>query len=114
MADHRKHGSIATFDSFQGLPEDWIGRYPAGSFKMNPPPAGSLPNNVLLIKGLFNRTLPPFLQDHSALVVDLLHMDANLYSSTIFVLRKLNPHLHKGRSILHSQYLPLSQYMHTR
>lgn len=42
-----------------------------------------------LLKGWFDTTLPPFLIKHADKKVTLLHIDSDLYSSAIFVLRSL-------------------------
>jgi hypothetical protein len=75
------------FDCFTGLPEDWsneanIVRHSRGTFAgriVNPP------SNTVLIEGLFQETLPQFLEHNSAPIA-FVHMDADLYSSTKFVL----------------------------
>jgi hypothetical protein len=68
------------FDSFEGLPEKWRDGYNKGAFTRN----GNLPevnNNVELIKGWFNETLPDFIKNNNK-KVSFIHMDADLYSST--------------------------------
>ena len=75
------------FDSFEGLPEDWDATRLRGSF------AAAIPQyddrRVTLHKGWFNQTLPVFrLPQHEHLVV---HLDADLYSSTRYVLDTLKP-----------------------
>lgn len=75
------------FDSFCGLPEDWRSGYLKGSFDMK----GNLPktnSNVKLIQGLFEETLETFIQENNK-KVSFLHMDADLYSSTKYVLDNL-------------------------
>lgn len=71
------------FDSFEGLPESW-GRidmkFDKGAFNVD----GVLPpvrENVKLIKGWFNESLPDFLKEHTA-PITFLHIDCDLYSST--------------------------------
>ena len=71
------------FDSFEGLPEKWRDGFDKGRFNKN----GKLPkvnNNVELIKGWFNETLPNFIKKHNK-KVSFIHMDADLYSSTKFI-----------------------------
>ena len=51
---------------------------------------------VRLVKGWFNDTLPPFLREFRPHPTLILHLDADLYSSTIFVLRQMKPHLRPG------------------
>ena len=68
------------FDSFEGLPEKWRDGFEKGAFSRD----GELPHvndNVELVKGWFNETLPNFIQNHNK-KVSFIHMDADLYSST--------------------------------
>lgn len=67
------------FDSFEGLPETssvWV----KSAFDTK----GKLPkvnDNVSLIKGYFNETLPKFLEEHKEKAA-FIHIDCDLYSST--------------------------------
>ncbi len=71
------------FDSFEGLPEYWRKGFPKGLFKLNElPPVKS---NVKLIVGLFKDKLDYFLDNHPK-HISFIHMDADLYSSTKYVL----------------------------
>ena len=79
------------FDSFEGLPEKWRDGFDKGAFSNN----GNLPyvnTNVELIKGWFNETLVNFIQTHNK-KVSFIHMDADLYSSTKYVLDILKEHI---------------------
>lgn len=85
------------FDSFLGLPEDWGNHQPKGTYSTN----GNLPivnNNVELVVGLFQDTLDNFLKEHEESVA-YLHLDADLYSSTKFVLDKLKNRIVSGTVI---------------
>jgi hypothetical protein len=87
--ESRLHG----FDSFEGLPESG-GPWGKGQFDTN----GSVPDiadpRVRFYKGWFEQVLPTYtLPDHDVLVVTL---DADLYSSTIYVLRHLRPYMRPG------------------
>ena len=81
------------FDSFEGLPEaTWF--WTKGEFSTG----GKAPKiddpRISFYVGLFDQTLPVYQPPpHDQLVVNL---DADLYSSTIFVLRTLRPHLKSG------------------
>lgn len=77
------------FDSFSGLPEDWAYGYPKGRFRLNELP--KVCSNVKLVVGLFQETLEPFLKEHMRRVA-FVHMDADLYSSTKYVLFTLVKH----------------------
>lgn len=80
------------FDSFEGLPEKWRDGFEKGAFHMNgtPPQVNS---NVELIKGWFNETLQGFIQKQAGKKVSFIHMDADLYSSTKYILNTLKEHL---------------------
>lgn len=85
------HSQFFGFDSFEGLPEDWFPGMGKGAFNVG----GKLPNindeRVKFVKGWFNQTLPSFVQqiraDDDKQIV--LHLDADLYSSTYYVLNLL-------------------------
>lgn len=82
-ADPRVFG----FDSFSGLPEDWVLGVARGSFR-----TGELPRvreNVTLVRGLFQETLEPFLAEHPGAAA-LVHVDSDLYSSCVYVLATLD------------------------
>jgi len=90
------------FDSFQGLPEDWDAVRRKGTFNMN----GILPQfddpRVVLHVGLFSETLPGFaIPPHNRLVMNI---DADLYSSADFVLRRLEPHIRLGTVLLFDEF----------
>jgi len=79
------------FDSFEGLPEKWRDGYDKGAFNRN----GELPRvngNVELIKGWFNETLVDFIKTHNK-KVSFIHMDADLYSSTKYILDTLKDYI---------------------
>ncbi len=79
------------FDSFEGNPEKWRDGFEKGAFTRN----GVLPqvnNNIELIKGLFNETLVNFIQSQNK-KVSFIHIDADLYSSTKFVLNALKNYI---------------------
>ena len=76
---------IYGFDSFEGLPEDFTSSIKKSVFTTTMP---EVKDNVTLIPGWFNNTLEPFLKEHKEKVA-FLHMDADLYSSTKYVLTTL-------------------------
>jgi O-methyltransferase len=84
------------FDSFEGLPEDG-GPWRKGQFDT----MGRIPETddprVRFFKGWFDQVLPSYsIPAHEVLVIN---MDADLYSSTIYVLRHLRPHIKRGTYI---------------
>jgi hypothetical protein len=84
------------FDSFEGLPEQG-GRWTKGQFSTG----GQIPRiddpRLRFFKGWFNDVLPTYqVPAHDQLVIN---MDADLYSSTIYVLRHLKDHIKPGTLI---------------
>lgn len=101
-ADHpenRFHG----FDTFSGLPENW-GPYKAGDMSTK----DSMPTfedpRVRLWKGLFQDTLPGFMQQWKGDRRKLIHLDADLYSSTLYALTMLAPRLLPGDVLLFDEF----------
>lgn len=101
IAQARGDGRVHGFDSFQGLPEDWRAGFTAGTFDDAEPP--EVPGAELVV-GWFADTLPAFLAEHPG-PVDLLHLDADLYSSTATVLEHVGPRLHPGSVVVFDEYL---------
>ena len=87
------------FDSFEGLPEHWNNENPKGAFNTN----GEIPfitnEHMILVKGWFNESIPAFLNANTIKTPTLLHLDADLYSSTKCVLDEFKPHF-KGSCIM--------------
>lgn len=88
--------TVYGFDSFDGLPEFWRPGYDAGLFKTEQLPQVE---GAELVVGLFDDTLPGFLEQHPGPVA-FAHLDADLYSSTVAVLDAIAPRLRPG-SVLH-------------
>jgi hypothetical protein len=90
------------FDSFEGLPEGWNSECPKGHFSTE----GRIPQiddkRVKFFKGWFEETLPDYeYPDHEVLVINL---DADLYSSTIYVLRELREKIVPGTYIYFDEF----------
>ena len=82
--------TIVGFDSFEGLPENWIpGSWGKGAFSQGGEiPKDILGENVSIVKGLFSDTVPKFFDTTNFADVELLllHIDCDLYQSTKEVL----------------------------
>jgi O-methyltransferase len=91
------------FDTFQGLPENW-GVHKKGAFSNE----GKIPafndDRCHLYKGLFQETLQPFLKNFATNQPKLILLDADLYSSTLFVLTTLAPLLQNGDILLFDEF----------
>jgi hypothetical protein len=80
--------SVYGFDSFEGLPEAWRPGFGKGYFNTG----GSLPlvnNNVVLIKGWFDKVLPQFIESQNKKKISFLHIDCDIYSSAKYILDSL-------------------------
>jgi O-methyltransferase len=99
------------FDTFEGLPEDW------GGFKAGDMSAGSKfpeinDERATFIKGLFQDTLPLFLKTFTDDMRKVILMDADMYTSTLYVLTSLAPLLNKGDIILFDEFtVPLHEFL---
>jgi hypothetical protein len=98
---------IYGFDSFEGLPEDWVNEttletaLPKGFFSTN----GNIPyvEGVTFLKGWFENTIPYFI--NKAKDIALLHVDCDLYSSTKTVLYSLNDFIKEGTIIVFDEWV---------
>lgn len=97
------------FDSFQGLPVAWEVDSAkevveaAGTYTMH----GMLPevpDNVRLHVGLFGDSLPSFLEEHRG-PIRLLHIDCDLYASTVTIFEQLGDRIQPGTVIVFDEYL---------
>ena len=94
------------FDTFEGLPEDWGGfRKGAMAFSLGEVQVDD--SRAAFEKGIFQDTLFPFIESHKDLLSrlpKLIHLDADLFSSTIYVLSQLHPYLRPGDIILFDEF----------
>ena len=99
------------FDTFTGLPEDF-GPYKKGYFNTG--------NNIPFIKdergkfyqGLFQQTLPGFLKNFDNSKKNIVMLDADLYTATLFVLTSLAPFLKKDDIIFFDEFVvPTHEFM---
>lgn len=92
-------------DSFEGLPEDWVGPWKKGAFGLAPEEVPVFEqSNVEVIPGWFADTIPELLRRLKRPLA-LIHVDADLYSSTIDALNALNPAIVPGTVILFDEYV---------
>jgi len=103
---------IFGFDSFKGLPEDWrnsngglVGGHKTGSMSTG----GVMPkiDGVKIYPGWFINTLPKYLE--VANNICLLHIDCDLYNSTVQVLFHLEKWIKLGTIIVFDEWF----YMHS-
>ena len=91
------------FDVFTGLPEDF-----GVMKKSNYDTHGKTPDinddRVKFFIGMFQESLLPFLSSYKSNNRKVIHMDADLYSSTLFVLTRLYPFLNKNDIIIFDEF----------
>ena len=92
------------FDTFTGLPEDWSQSYPRGHFDTG----GRLPATddarVRFVEGLFQDTLPAFLDGFRPRSRLIVHNDSDLYTSTLFCLTTLDRIIAPGTIIIFDEF----------
>lgn len=91
------------FDTFTGLPEDF-GVYKKGMFNNNTQPPPIDDKRVKFYQGLFQQTLPGFLKGLNTNRRNIIMMDADLYSATLYVLTSLAPFLKKDDIIFFDEF----------
>lgn len=102
------------FDTFEGLPEDWTEfsrTLTSATFSTQ----GRVPNTddkrVSFVKGLFQDTLPGFMQRRIANAQLVIHNDSDLYSATLYVLTHANDMLVAGTIVIFDElYSPLHEF----
>jgi O-methyltransferase len=91
--NHHPQTIFVGFDSFEGLPEEWMSNFKSmekGFFSTGGDAPRGVEPRIQFKKGWFEETLPQFLEDNDLTHKPVLvHFDADLYSSTLFVLSRL-------------------------
>lgn len=109
MARRNRARAVHGFDSFEGLPGDWTGvTLPKGAFDRQ----GQMPKveaNVVLHKGWFSDTLPPWAAKATSPVA-FVHIDCDLYESTRDVFTSIGPMLKPGVLLMFDDYFNLPNW----
>lgn len=113
ISEHFSQEICWGFDSFVGLPEAWHIRsgenaksHPAGKFDMRlESEQPRFRDNVKLVAGWFRDSIPCWLQDNPG-TISFLHVDCDLYSSTVTVLDLLNQRIVPGTVIVFDEMYP--------
>jgi len=95
----RIHG----FDSFEGLPEAWGGFNLGQRAFSQEGRLPRVPDNVALHKGWFSETIPAWCAAVAGPVA-FLHVDCDLYSSTVDIFNGLGARLQPGTVVLFDEY----------
>ncbi|HEX5151823.1 MAG TPA: class I SAM-dependent methyltransferase [Parafilimonas sp.] len=91
------------FDTFDGLPEDW-GPYKKGAFSNQNKPPEVNDRRAMFFKGLFQQTLPSFLKQLDGGTKNVIMLDADLYTATLYALTSLAPFLKKGDIVFFDEF----------
>ena len=101
LIEHSPDQIIHAFDSWQGLPEDWNhGTGKVADMSCDPP---EVPAHIQLHQGWFADTVPAWKRTNTG-PVSFLHMDADIYTSTITVLSELNDQIVPGTVIVFDEF----------
>ena len=101
------------FDTFEGLPEDWGLFFKKGSMAHDMKQIAD--DRHTFFKGIFQDTLVGAIDSNRSLLEQktrkIIHLDADLFSSTIFVLSQLYPFLHSGDILIFDEFnVPNSEF----
>ena len=101
------------FDTFEGLPEDWkvlTQVLSKGTFSAE----GKIPEiddpRVQFIKGLFQTTLTDFLKSLTVNNQLIINCDADLYTSTLYVLASLNQFMVPGTIVIFDEFSTVHEF----
>jgi len=95
------------FDTFEGLPETWDrirDPFAKGHFDTGGQVPDTDDGRVRFVKGLFQETLPGFLQEFEARSQIVVHSDSDLYSSTLYCLTQCDRLLRSGSVLLFDDF----------
>ena len=99
------------FDTFEGLPESF-GHFKKGDMAVALESLGINDPRASFYKGLFQETLVPFLENYKNERRKVIHMDADIFSATIFSLSQLYRVLNDGDIILFDEFaVPKHEFM---
>lgn len=108
--EKRLDSSFYGFDTFNGLPENW------GTFKKGDMSNGNEPPKLddtrhTFYQGLFQSTLYDFLENYNSTKKKVIHLDADLYTATLFVLTTISPYLRKGDILIFDEFnVPMHEF----
>lgn len=102
--------TFAGFDTFSGLPEDW-GPFKKGDMSNNDEVPDIKDGRCKFYQGLFQQTLTDFIKEHDFNRRTVIHMDADIYTATLYVLTSMAPYLKKGDIIFFDEFnVPMHEY----
>ncbi len=102
--------SFYGFDTFTGLPEDW-GHFKKGDMSSGDHPPVIEDSRHTFFQGIFQDTLVKFLKDHDLNRRLVIHLDADLYSSTLYVLTTMAPYFKPGDILIFDEFnVPMHEF----
>jgi predicted O-methyltransferase YrrM len=100
MAEACPDRTFYGFDSFRGLPEEWVGYLPFDFDREGKPP--EVPENVELIIGTFDVTIEEFAR--RPVDIAFIHIDCDIYSSTKCIFDGLGNKIKSGCILVFDEY----------
>jgi O-methyltransferase len=101
---------FAGFDTFSGLPEDW-GYFKKGDMSANDAVPDLDDRRCQFYKGIFQETLPLFLKEFKSDLRKVIHMDADIYTSTLFALTMMGPYLNNDDILIFDEFnVPMHEF----
>jgi O-methyltransferase len=105
-----KDAKFYGFDTFTGLPEDW-GPFKAGDMSNGNKPPEMDDERIEFFQGVFQQTFIPFLANYKSDNKKIIHLDADLYSATLYILTLITPYLKPGDIIFFDEFnVPMHEY----
>jgi Macrocin-O-methyltransferase (TylF) len=92
------------FDSFEGLPEDWHSGKRKGAFSTGGKTPEIADSRVSFIAGWFQKSLHGFLDTYHPQSQLVIHMDCDLFSSTLYCLTALDRVISPGTLIVFDDF----------
>ena len=105
--NHNPESRFWGFDTFFGLPDKWdvfTTTLEENTFSMNGKPPVIEDKRNTFVKGLFQETLPEFLSKFEKRGRLVIHNDADLYASTLYVLCRCNDILTPGAIVIFDEF----------
>jgi|HubBroStandDraft_6_1064221.scaffolds.fasta_scaffold22894_4 hypothetical protein len=103
IARRRPALKIHGFDSFEGLPEAWSGFNLGQRAFSRSSRLPRVPKNVVLHKGWFTETIARWCGENPGPIA-FIHIDCDLYSSTVDILAGLSERMQPGTVIVFDEY----------
>ena len=104
--EHNTHKAsrFTGFDSFEGLPENWISDRGLGAFDVGGVAPMTSDSRVNFVKGWFHESLPGQLDLFTGKNRRVIHMDADLYRSTIYPLCLIGGFIKDGDIMIFDEF----------